>query len=226
MGAMSAERGQIMKQAMKRVMIALPALILSLSTWPSAGTLAAVKSAHLRDAAITPQFIGARAPLRFAKHQDDDRNQGYEQENEGKHHHKHGKHKENAAEERDEKQQFCGPYFKSSYVPYFRNYYSQNDYTNLSPGLRKHIQKTGHLPPGLEKKYERTGQLPPGLQKRFECGQTLPPDYSRYLYPVPDSAYQRVGQLPPDSKLYLFGNDLVLLNYHTRAIIDILRGAY
>jgi hypothetical protein len=43
---------------------------------------------------------------------------------------------------------------------------------------------------------------------------------------VAQIGYQRVGQLPPDSKLYLIGNDLVLLNYHTRAIIDILRGAY
>jgi len=68
--------------------------------------------------------------------------------------------------------------------------------------------------------------LPPGLQKRFECGQTLPPDYSRYLHPVPDVAYQQVGPLPPDSKLYLYGNDLILLNDHTKAIIDILRGAY
>ncbi len=68
--------------------------------------------------------------------------------------------------------------------------------------------------------------MPPGLQKRFECGQTLPPDYSRYLYPVPDVAYQQVGPLPPDSKLYLYGNDLILLNDHTKAIIDILRGAY
>jgi Ni/Co efflux regulator RcnB len=217
---------QAMKPAIKRVKIALPALILSLSLWPSARTLAAVEGARQGAAPIAPQFIGAPEPLRFAKHQDDDSDQGYEQENEGKHHHKHGKHNESEGEEGYEQQQFCGPYFKSSYAPYFRNYYSENDYANLPPGLRKHIQKTGHLPPGLEKKYERTGQLPPGLQKRFECGQTLPPDYSRYLYPVPDSAYQRVGQLPPDSKLYLIGNDLVLLNYHTRAIIDILRGAY
>jgi hypothetical protein len=54
----------------------------------------------------------------------------------------------------------------------------------------------------------------------------LPPDYSRYLYPVPSIACQRIGPLPPDSKLYLYENNLVLLNEHTKAIIDILRGAY
>jgi Ni/Co efflux regulator RcnB len=213
-----------MKQAMKHAMIALPALILSLSIWPSARALTAIESGHLRRSGATVRVTREHAALQLAEQDDSD--QGYEQENEGKHHHKHGKHNESEAEESYDHQQFCGPYFKSSYVPYFRSYYSRNDYANLPPGLRKHIQKTGHLPPGLEKKYERTGELPPGLQKRFECGQTLPPDYSRYFYPVPDTAYQRIGRLPPDSKLYLIGNDLVLLNYHTRAIIDILRGAY
>jgi hypothetical protein len=96
----------------------------------------------------------------------------------------------------------------------------------LPPEIRKHVLKMRHLPPGLEKKYERTEQLPPGLQKRFECGQTLPPDYSPYLYPVPDVDYQKVGPLPPDSKPYLYGDDLILLNDHSKAIIDILRGAY
>jgi len=219
---MSGQKRQIMKQGM----IALVGLILSLSIWPSARARAAVKSAHQEGADATLQFVGERAPLQLAKHHDDDGDQSYDEEVDDKHHHKHGKHHENTDEERYEHQQFCGPYFKSSYVPYFRNYYSQNDYANLPPGLRKHIQKTGHLPPGLENKYDRTGQLPPGLQKRSECGQTLPSDYSRYLYLVPNVAYQTIGPLPPDSKLYLFGNDLVLLNYHTRAIIDILRGAY
>jgi hypothetical protein len=186
----------------------------------------ATDSGHQGRAGATLRITDEHAPLQLAKHQDDDSNQGYEQENESKQHHKNGKHNECEDEERYEHQQFCGPYVKSGYVPYFRNYCSQNDYANLPPGLREHIQKTDHLPPGLEKKYERTGQLPPGLQKRFECGQTLPPDYSRYLNPVPDTAYQRIGRLPPDSRLYLYGNDLVLLNEHTKAIIDILRGAY
>ncbi len=122
--------------------------------------------------------------------------------------------------------QLCGPYFKASALPHFHDYYSRNDYSNLPPGLRKHLAKSGHLPPGLEKKYAETGQLPPGLQNRFECGQTMPPDYSSYLYPVPYVAYERFAPLPPDSQLYLFGRDLILLNEHTRAIIDILRDVY
>jgi hypothetical protein len=148
--------------------------------------------------------------LQLAKHGDDDGDEG-----EYPRHHKHHGH-----------HQFCGPYFSSSSVPYFRDYYTQDNYANLPPGLGKHIKKTGHLPPGLEKKYERTGQLPPGLQKRLECGQTVPGGLWPYFYPVPDAAYQRVGPLPADSKLYLYGNDLILLNDHTQAIIDILRGAY
>jgi hypothetical protein len=123
-------------------------------------------------------------------------------------------------------QHFCGPYFKSEYVPYFRDYYSRNGSANLPPGLQKHLQKSGHLPPGLEKKYQQTGQLPPGLQKNLECGQTISEDDLRSMYPVPYTAYERLGPLPPDSTLYLYANDLILLNNHTRAIIDILRGAY
>jgi hypothetical protein len=181
--------------------IALIALILSVSMWPP-GSGASMDLAH--DPApgmIRNASTNARGLLQLAKHQE-------------------------AEPEAYEDHQFCGSYFKSSSVPYFRDYYSRNDYANLPPGLRKHVLKRGHLPPGLEKKYERTGQLPPGLQKRFECGQAPPPGYSPYLYPVPAVAYQKVGPLPPDSKLYLYGNDLILLNDNTKAIIDMLRGAY
>jgi hypothetical protein len=176
--------------------------------------------------ALAPHAIGsmigdastyARGLIQLAKHDDQDAEDGDEGGERG-HHHRHGK-QHNA-------EHFCGPYFKASSVPYFHDYYTRDSYANLPPGLRKHVEKTGHLPPGLEKKYERTGQLPLGLQKRFECGQVGPADYSPYLYPVPAIAYERVGPLPPDSKLYLYGNDLILLNNHTKAIIDILRGAY
>jgi Ni/Co efflux regulator RcnB len=200
----------------KHGVITVISLLVSVSIWPPASGLAAVDLAH--DAAagmVTNASTNARGLLHIAKQHDGDSDEGEEQ-GEHRNHYRHGKHH----------QQFCGPYFKSSSVGYFRDYYSRDDYANLPPGLRKHVLKTGHLPPGLEKKYERTGQLPPGLQKRFECGQTLSRDYSPYLYPVPDVAYERVGPLPPDSKLYLYGNDLILLNDHTKAIIDMLRGAY
>jgi hypothetical protein len=186
---------------MKRGMITAMALTLSLSIWPPGIGLTSIDSAHETAGAIRNASTNVRRFLQFAKHHEAD-------------------------QDAYENHQFCGPYFKSSSVPYFRDYYSRDNYANLPPGLRKHVLKTGHLPPGLEKKYERTGQLPPGLQKRFECGQMLPPAYSPYLYPVPDVAYERVGPLPPDTKLYLYGNDLILFNDHTKAIIDILRGAY
>ena len=139
-----------------------------------------------------------------------------------RHAHSNGSHEVTGAAQ----SQPCGEYFKAASLPYFRDYYSQDNHANLPPGLRKQLHKRGHLPPGLEKKYAQTGQLPPGLEKRFECGQTLPTDYSSYLYRVPDVAYERVGPLPPDSTLYLYGRDLILLNDHTKAIIDILRGVY
>lgn len=203
--------------SMKQTAFAFLALALSLSLWPATRTLAALGGIHQL---VATQLSRWRIPDRLAMSDQDDNDRGY--------HHKHGKRKQqkSKSEEDYEHQQFCGPYFRSSQVPYFRNYYSQNNYANLPPGLWKHIQKKGQLPPGLEKKYERTGQLPPGLQKRLECGQTVPPDYRRYFYPVPASAYEQFGPLPPDTSLQLYGNDLILLNEHTRAIVDILRGAY
>jgi hypothetical protein len=201
---------------MKRTPITVVAVILNVSIWPAVRGLASVDLAHNAAAGlVTNVSTSTRAQLQLAKH-DGDSDEGNE---EGDHGHHHGRGRRGY-------QHFCGPYFKSSSVPYFRDYYSRDNYANLPPGLRKHVEKTGHLPPGLEKKYERTGHLPPGLQKRFECGQRLPPDYSPYLYPVPEVAYRGVGPLPPDSKLYLYGNDLILLNDHSKAIIDILRGAY
>ena len=194
-------------------MITVTALILIVSAWPAARGLASVGLAHVTAACpIRNGSASARGQLQLVKH-----DTGYSEE--GEEEGEHGR-------RRRGRQNFCGPYFTSSSVSYFHDYYSRDDYANLPPGLRKHIQKTGHLPPGLEKKYERTGQLPPGLQKRFVCGQKLPVDYSSYLYAVPDVAYQQLGPVPPDSKLYLLGNDLILLNDHTKAIIDILRGAY
>jgi hypothetical protein len=146
---------------MSRGVITVTALTLTVSVWVATGGLASVGLAHA--AAACPIRNGpasARGQLQLVKHDTGDNDEGDE---EGEHRHS-GR----------ERQSFCGPYFKSSSAPYFHDYYSRDHYANLPPGLRKHIQKTGHLPPGLEKKYERRGQLPPGLQKRFECGQTLP----------------------------------------------------
>jgi hypothetical protein len=204
-------------------LIQVIALVLSVRGLPIFG----VASMDLAQDRVTGTFTDApnkRGLLQLAKHEVNDGDQG-DEEDDHKHHYRHDKHSK-AEKGRYNDQEFCGPYFKSSSVPYFHDYYSRDDYVNLPPGLRKHVQKTGHLPPGLEKKYKRTGQLPAGLQKRFECGQRITGEYSPYLYPVPEAAYEKVGPLPPDSKLYLYGQDLILLNDHTKSIIDVLRGAY
>jgi hypothetical protein len=211
---------------MKHGAITLITFVLNVSILPPARGLASID--HPRPHAsgtkrVTSASASARGLFQLAKKNDNDNDD--DEEGEHKHSHRHHKHHQ-AAQERYEGQPFCGPYFNQTTARYFRDYYSHDDYANLPPGSRKHVQKTGHLPPGLEKKYECTGKLPPGLQKRFVCGQTVPADYSPYLYPVPDVAEEKIGPLPPDSKLYLYGNDLILLNDHTKAIIDILRGAY
>ena len=201
---------------MKPGVISIIALMLSVSLWPPVPSLAVANFGY---SATVGKITNTHTSefLQVAKHNDES-DKGDKQDKHGRHYEGRGKFYRG--------QQFCGPYFRPSFVPYFRDYYSRDNYANLPPGLRKHLQKSGHLPPGLEEKYERTGRLPPGLQKRFECGQMLPSGYFPYLYPVPGVAYARFGSLPPDSRLYLYGNDLLLLNYHTRAIIDILRGAY
>jgi hypothetical protein len=128
--------------------ITLIALILSVSMWPLGSGLASTDLAH--DAAagmITNASTSTSGLLQLAKHDNGESGEG-DEEGEHRHHHGHGGRAD---------QHFCGPYFKSSSVPYFRDYYSRDDYANLPPGLRKHVLKTGHLPPGLEKKYESTG---------------------------------------------------------------------
>jgi hypothetical protein len=107
---------------------------------------------------------------------------------------------------------YGGPFFRPVDAGHFHQCYGGVDVNSLPPGLQKHVARTGHLPPGLEKHLERNGQLPPGLQKRMS--------------PANPCVLERIGPLPPDSRLYMLGRDAYLVNYHTRAIIDILRGAF
>ncbi len=106
---------------------------------------------------------------------------------------------------------YGGPFFRPADAGYFHQCYGGGDVKSLPPGLQKNA-RTGHLPPGLEKHLERTGHLPPGLEKRIS--------------PVSPCVLGHLGPLPPHSRLYLLGRDAYLINYHTREIIDILRGAY
>ena len=122
-------------------------------------------------------------------------------------HHKHEHGDEDANEGN-----YGGPFFRPVDARYFHQCYGGVDVSSLPPGLQKHVARTGHLPPGLEKHLERNGQLPPGLQKRMS--------------PASPCVIERIGPLPPDSRLYMLGRDAYLINYHTHAIVDVLRGAF
>lgn len=124
---------------------------------------------------------------------------------EGGKHHKHG-------DAYKDEGNYGGPFFRPVHAGYFHQCYGGTDVSSLPPGLQKHFARTGHLPPGLEKHLERNGQLPPGLQKRMS--------------PVSPCVLERMGPLPPNSRIYMLGRDAYLINYHTRAIIDVLRGAF
>ncbi len=117
-----------------------------------------------------------------------------------------------ALEERGERhsRKHRGRFFRNTDARHFRDCYPADDYENLPPGLRKHVERTGHLPPGLEMQLERNGHLPPGLEKRLE--------------PASSCMVARLGRRPPHTGLYRAGRDLILLDDRTREIVDILRG--
>jgi hypothetical protein len=105
---------------------------------------------------------------------------------------------------------YRGPYFTRDRVVIIRNYYTPEQIEGLPPGLRKHIERTGHLPPGLEKK--------------LAINQTLPPEYDPYLVPAPPQLISTLPPLPPDSSLYLYNGDAILMDRRTGAVLDIVRG--
>src|SRR5438067_480797 len=99
---------------------------------------------------------------------------------------KHHKHKHQEDEDEDENENYRGPFFREQQSVYFRQYYGPGGYPNLPPGIRKHLERTGHLPPGLEKKFGRSYQMPP--------------EYDPDLVPVSPYVLQRMGPLPPDTQ--------------------------
>lgn len=178
-------------------------------------TAASPAASYERDpAAAAPNPAGAAViavegspAVQLARAHDDDEDEPYENDKHGKQKHHHGKHHGD-----DVDGQYAGPFFRPVDNRYFSQCYGGEDVSNLPPGLQKHVQRTGHLPPGLEKQLARNGHLPPGLEKRMS--------------PASPCVLQRLGPLPPNSRLYMLGRDAYLINYHTRSIIDILRGAY
>lgn len=113
---------------------------------------------------------------------------------------------------------YRGGYLTPYRIRIIRDYYSGRQGAGLPPGLRKHIERTGHLPPGLERR-----PLPPGLQKHLAVGQTLPPEYLREMALAPADLVSRLGPLPPDSRLYFYGGNAILLDPRTRAVLDIVQ---
>ncbi len=91
------------------------------------------------------------------------------------------------------------------------DYYRSGNAKGMPPGLAK---RGDHLPPGLAKRE----QLPPGLAKRDRLpphihGEPLPPELEGRLSPLP-SAYVRIR----------VGRDIVLMDHHTRVMVDIAYG--
>ncbi|MFQ5931366.1 MAG: hypothetical protein ACE5MM_03055 [Nitrospiraceae bacterium] len=81
-----------------------------------------------------------------------------------------------------------------------RKYYRRH---HLPPGLAKRSS----LPPGLQKQVQRRGQLPPGLR-----GNHLPHELEVQLSSLPEG-YVRLR----------VGVDVVLMNTHTRVIVDVVK---
>jgi hypothetical protein len=146
--------------------------------------------------------------LSYAKHGDGDDN-GHGHKNK---HHQHGNNYEydKHYNKHHKYEKYRGPYFTSERVTVIRNYYTPQELDSLPPGLRKHIERTGHLPPGLEKK--------------LAVNQPLPPEYVPYLVPAPPELVNTLGPMPPDSQLYLYNGDAVLVNPKTQAVLDVVHG--
>jgi hypothetical protein len=150
--------------------------------------------------------------LSYAKHNGgDDQDQKHQDK-----YYKHEKHHKHHEEREDEDyypyghHHYRGPYFNEQRVTMIRNYYTPAELDNLPPGLRKHIERTGHLPPGLEKK--------------LVINQPLPPEYAPYMVPAPPQLVTTMGPLPPDSQLYLYNGDAVLVDPKTQAVLDVVHG--
>jgi hypothetical protein len=205
-------------EAMKPSVIGLFALVMSVALWLPAHALADPGHGEGNDweaPEMGAHDHGGPRPKDGDYHGKGHDHEGYgvsgvESPDHGKHHGKQSKEwKEREAAEKHGN--FRGRFFRKHYVPYFQSCYGPNA-GNLPPGLQKHTARTGHLPPGLEMQLERNGHLPPGLEKR--------------LSPVSPCVTRQIGRLPAGTRLYLLGQDAVLLNEHTRQIVDILRSAY
>jgi hypothetical protein len=84
--------------------------------------------------------------------------------------------------------------------------------------IRDYYKSSKHkkgLPPGLAK---RGGNLPPGLAKRDK----LPPGLQRE--PLPSGLEEKLSPLPPNYVRVRVGQDIVLMDRRTRAVLDVVYG--
>lgn len=95
-----------------------------------------------------------------------------------------------------------------------RDFYTHNP-SRLPPGLAK---RGGQLPPGLAK---RGANLPPGLAK----GEVVAPDIEVHLLPLPRELELRLPPPPHEVIRRIVGRDLILLDKHTRKVLDVLHDA-
>jgi hypothetical protein len=100
---------------------------------------------------------------------------------------------------------------------YYRGRFGQPTYeqqrdkaVKKQKGLPPGLARRDRLPPGLEQQLERNGHLPPGLEKR-----ALPEGLERLLPPR-----------RPEYRRVVVDNDVLLIEFATGLILDILRDVY
>lgn len=128
-------------------------------------------------AAVMP-FLGSG--LAFGKHDDDDQDHGHDHGHGHGHDHNHG-HGHGYGHER---------------------YFRQQDYSEIE----RYYRGPSDLPPGLRKKLYRTGTLPPGWEKRFQ--------------PFPSALAYRLPPPPPNCEMGYLDGRAIVFNRTTRVILD------
>ncbi len=89
---------------------------------------------------------------------------------------------------------------------------------------RQHVQHYYRsLPPGLYKKRARGGKLPRGWQKRIAIGRTLPADYLINAPLAPRDLLKEMPPLPAGSMMLHLEHQMILIDKHTRHILDIIK---
>jgi hypothetical protein len=81
-------------------------------------------------------------------------------------------------------------------------------------------QRRSHLPPGLA----RRGSLPPGLQRQLVRNGHLPYGLQKRIVWFPRDLDRRLGPLPYGYRRCWVGNNVLIVNPKTFAIVEIIQG--